>query len=244
MTNIYDHLWSQEWQNVQVIGPLTHSRYRLMLAECPESLPTNSRIIDVGCGNGKFLTMLGDRYPDAILQGIEYSQQAREVTPEKLRDAILVGDVVELAPELSKDPYDLVICSEVLEHVLNPTAAIQAIASLVKPGGVVILTVPGGMKYWSKQDEVAGHYRRFEYEEFSKLIKQTGLTITKHYGWGRVFALIYDRLVSWIGPETVMQTKTSRLSQLTAKTLILLFRVDDLFCSPQGFQLVTKAVKP
>lgn len=52
--NLYDQLWSENWQNLQQIGPLTHSRYRLMLQELPPSVPAETRIIDVGCGNGTF----------------------------------------------------------------------------------------------------------------------------------------------------------------------------------------------
>jgi trans-aconitate methyltransferase len=77
--NLYDRLWSQGWQNLQSIGPLTHTRYRLMLRELPASLPKGYRIVDVGCGNGTFLAILRNRYPDAVLCGVEYSQQARQL---------------------------------------------------------------------------------------------------------------------------------------------------------------------
>jgi 2-polyprenyl-3-methyl-5-hydroxy-6-metoxy-1,4-benzoquinol methylase len=47
---MYDHLWSQQWQNVQDIGPLNHNRYRLMLRELPKSSMEDCSILDLGCG--------------------------------------------------------------------------------------------------------------------------------------------------------------------------------------------------
>lgn len=238
---LYDRLWSQEWQELQKIGPLTHTRYRLMLRELPAHLPANSRIIDVGCGNGTFLAILQERYPQAILCGVEYSQQAKQVAPGHIRKFIQVGDIVELAPKLADQPYDIVVCSEVLEHVPNPNQAIEAIVSLLKPKGLAVFTVPGGMRYWSEQDEVAGHFRRFEYDEFADLLQKSGLQIEHHYGWGGPFGLFYDRIISLVGPQRIMRHGTSFMSTMVAKVLIMLFHIDDLFCSRYGFQLVTRA---
>lgn len=238
--NLYDDLWSKNWQNVQKVGPLTYTRYRLMLNELPPTIPEGTRIIDVGCGNGTFLGILKEKYPNVVLCGVEYSQQARQVANKNLQEIILIGDIVEIAPQLAKDPYDIVICSEVLEHVEDPLLSLKAITSLLKPDGLGIFTVPGGMRYWSKQDEVAGHYRRFEYDEFANLIQDSGLRVERHYGWGTSFARIYDQMVSWIGPEQVMKSGNSVFSSIVSKMLITLFRIDDLLISPNGFQLITK----
>jgi 2-polyprenyl-3-methyl-5-hydroxy-6-metoxy-1,4-benzoquinol methylase len=203
--NMYDKLWSKDWKNVQTIGPLTHTRYRLMLEQVPKNLHQDPRVIDVGCGNGTFLEMLRKRYPNGVFHGVEYSSQAKLEAPEHLQKNIQVGDIVELAPLLSENPYDLVICSEVLEHVVEPHKAMQAIASLLRNGGTAILTVPCGMKYWSKQDEVAGHLRRFEYKEFANLVEESRLKIEEQYAWGGPFSLTYDRLVDFVGPEQVIK---------------------------------------
>jgi trans-aconitate methyltransferase len=104
---MYDKLWSQDWQTLQAIGPLTHNRYRLMLRELPSSLPRPTRIIDVGCGRGTFLELLRERYPNAILHGIEYSEEGCKAARQDIRQCIQVGDISELAPKLASDPSDL-----------------------------------------------------------------------------------------------------------------------------------------
>ena len=69
------------------------------------------------------LIVLRERYPQGVFYGVEYSSQARLASPEHLQSSIQVGDIVELAPALAENPYDLVICSEVLEHVTDPDQA-------------------------------------------------------------------------------------------------------------------------
>jgi hypothetical protein len=120
----------------------------------------------------------------------------------------------------------------------------KVIVSLLKPRGLAVFTVPGGMRYWSKQDEVAGHYRRFEYDEFATVVNESGLQIERHYGWGCPFGLIYNYMVSLVGPQRVMLSGNYPLTGILSKILLILFRVDDLFCSRYGFQLVTRARLP
>jgi SAM-dependent methyltransferase len=239
----YDRLWSSGWQTIQAVGPLTHSRYRLMLRELPVALPPGSRILDVGCGNGTFLGILGRRYPGIEAYGVEYSQTACDQAPPDLRSHILVGDILEVAHQLKPASFDIAICSEVLEHVDNPERVMTTICSLLKPGGQAVFTVPGNMRHWSSQDEVAGHRRRFEFADFQKLVESNGLRIRHHFGWGGPFAYVYNRVVSQAGPDRVMKSGRNPLVGLLARCLVWVFRIDDMFCAPTRFQLITSAMR-
>jgi len=244
MNNFYDSAYSHDWKAIQDIGPMTHTRYRLVLKELPPYLPSGSRIIDIGCGIGTLLSILKKRYPGADLSGIEYSEVAVNSAPPHIRNCIRAGDIVELAPELSTHPYDIVICTEVLEHIPEPSKALDSIVSLLKPGGIALFTVPAGMMYWSSQDTFAGHLRRFKYLEFRNLLTDSGLKIEHCYGWGICFGLIYDRLISTIGPSKVANYDSSHLSKIASRFVFLLLHFDDLFPCRLGFQLVAKARRP
>jgi len=238
---MYDELWSKDWQNLQEIGPLTHNRYRLMLKELPKEIKPDSQIIDVGCGRGSFLELLKNRYPSATFTGVEYSDEGKQAARPDLRNSIIVGDIYDVVSQLPHHYYDILVCSEVLEHLPDPDKALELIASIIKPGGIALLTVPCGMGYWSTQDKIAGHYRRFEYSEFASLVKNNNFTLEKHYSWGTLFGLLYYRAVSLVGPSRVMKTKPSLLSHFISRVLQILFHVDDFFVSSQGFQLITRA---
>jgi SAM-dependent methyltransferase len=188
--------------------------------------------------------MLRARFPDADVQGIEISRQAREAAPPELRQQIALGDVLTLSMRLEKGTYDLIVCSEVLEHVEDPGAVLSAIRTLLKPGGTVLLTVPAGMSHWSVQDEAAGHLRRFEFAEFADLLRKQGFAIDRQYGWGGPVGSLYNRLIARVGPERAANTAQFRTVQGLAWLMRVALRIDDLFKSESGYQLVARASRP
>jgi SAM-dependent methyltransferase len=188
--------------------------------------------------------MFLSKFPDADVQGIEVSMEAYKAAPAALQRRILVGDIFELESELPRGLVDLVVCSEVLEHVRDPAAFLGVLRDLLKPGGSLLLTVPAGMAHWSVQDEVAGHLRRFEYEEFSDLLRQQGLVVERQYTWGGPVGTLYNRLISGIGPERAANAADTLLVQVLAWTMRLAMRLDDLFKSTKRFQLIARASRP
>ena len=144
----YDKMWSNSWLVTQQLGPLTHVRYRLMRRELMGRINRNSRIIDVGCGNGTFLATLSNEVDPANLFGVEYSAIGAASAPEILKPRIMVGDIIALSGELKNNPFDAAVCSEVLEHVDSPRAILAAIHAILKPNGLLVVTVPALMRYW------------------------------------------------------------------------------------------------
>ncbi len=94
-------------------------------------------VAEVGSGGGHVLAL----FPAARLTAIDVSSAYLEVARRRLAgyDARFVHGAVE---ELDRPPFDRVICSEVLEHVGDPDAAVAAIARLLRPGGVAVITIP------------------------------------------------------------------------------------------------------
>ncbi len=94
-------------------------------------------ILDVGCGNGAFLSYAGGRHPAALLAGVE-------VDPERAADArhrnpeaqIRVGDALSVCRSVDA-PFDLITLWDVLEHVPAPTDLITALSTLLAPGGAI-----------------------------------------------------------------------------------------------------------
>jgi SAM-dependent methyltransferase len=103
-------------------------------------LQEGDRVIDVGCGMGVYL-MLMDRLRQPALVGLD-------LQPDRLRRArrevpaarLLNADIRHLP--LRPGSFDKVLMSEVLEHVVDDAAALQAIYSLLKPGGLLCVSVP------------------------------------------------------------------------------------------------------
>jgi 2-polyprenyl-3-methyl-5-hydroxy-6-metoxy-1,4-benzoquinol methylase len=116
-------------------------------------------VVDVGCGSGHLLRALADRTPGARFVGVDFSEnaigRARSLLPEA---RWLVGDAY--APPVEERRFDLVLCTEVLEHLDRPREVLDALVRLCRPGGRVVITVPDGeldrweghVNFWSKSD--------------------------------------------------------------------------------------------
>ena len=103
---------------------------------------SDARVLDVGCGGGILSESMARA--GARVLGIDLSRAVLDVAELHALDAKVAAEyrlvpVEELARE-RPGAFDLVTCMEMLEHVPDPAASIQALAALVKPGGTVIVS--------------------------------------------------------------------------------------------------------
>lgn len=107
-------------------------------------------ILDVGCGAGYFLCLIRDIYRkqghEPHLSGIDISTaqlsyMARRMVKEGVQDANIVHANSEYLPFADRS-FDLVTCSEVIEHVRNPERALSEMQRVLKPTGQVLVSTP------------------------------------------------------------------------------------------------------
>jgi 2-polyprenyl-3-methyl-5-hydroxy-6-metoxy-1,4-benzoquinol methylase len=238
----YEQLWSQEWCELQRIGPLTHSNHRLILKLLRPHLIEGCRILDVGCGNGALLERLSMEPLDLRLAGIEGSEQAVARAPESLRSRILRRDITN-GFSFDGETFDILICSEVLEHLSDYRPALESIAAHTRPDGYALITVPHSMAYWSDADRFAGHYRRFEYEDFRHELKRYRLDPIKYFTWGFPVSYLYYFLVRRVEPAKLMRQSNSPLRTFVANLVYHAMKIDDSFTGKRWHQLITLARK-
>jgi ubiquinone/menaquinone biosynthesis C-methylase UbiE len=70
--------------------------------------------------------------------------------------------------------FDCVVACEVLEHIENDRLFLRRITDLLKKDGQLILSVPARQKYWSVDDVIVGHYRRYERQELYEKLTEAG----------------------------------------------------------------------
>lgn len=109
----------------------------------PEMLPfvpASCRMaLDVGCSNGSFGSLLR-RERHCSVWGIEPFESAANAAAGRL-DKVIHGAFDDQAP-LPRANFDCVIFNDVLEHLLNPEAALQLARQLLKPDGAVVASIP------------------------------------------------------------------------------------------------------
>lgn len=136
--------------------------------EPPHASPSGRpRIADIGCGPGALLADLAASGLDGV--GIDDSPDARALAAERgFADAVLPGSLPHDLP-LEPASCDAVILSDVLEHVEADRASIIAAADLLRPGGLLIATVPAHPFLWTRRDEFHHHKRRYTRRAFRAL---------------------------------------------------------------------------
>jgi SAM-dependent methyltransferase len=89
------------------------------------------------------------------------------------RGYFVVADAAHLP--FKAGSFSQVICSEVLEHLPEDRPALREIASVMKPGGSLILTFPHRRSYFAGDDRFVNHFRRYELSEMEANLKKAGL---------------------------------------------------------------------
>jgi SAM-dependent methyltransferase len=142
------------------------------------------RVLEVGCGVGNFTGTLLDR--DAVIavdSEPECIQRLKRRYAGRENLHALVCDV--LSPEfrdLARFRPDTCVCLNVLEHIEDDGAALQSMASVLVPGGAIVLIVPAFQALYGPIDKNLGHHRRYNRGAVRRLAGRAGLRIRKaHY---------------------------------------------------------------
>ena len=130
--------------------------------------PENLRLLDFGCGTGRNVEEFS-RFGEAW--GVDVSGEAINFC--RARGIRNLAASAEALPEAS---FDVVTILDVLEHT-DDAATLDTIYKLLKPAGVVIVTVPAYQWLWSGWDEVLHHRRRYYRGTLKRLFLQHGFEV-------------------------------------------------------------------
>ena len=121
--------------------------------------PSKDRlVIDVGCGTGANAAAFASLYRCV---GIDISQEAIDAAQRRFPHVTFIcgaapADLGGLAGEA-----DLVIASDVVEHVADDARFVAELVGAMNPGSFLLLTVPADPELWTQHDVSFGHYRRY-----------------------------------------------------------------------------------
>jgi SAM-dependent methyltransferase len=154
-------------------------------------------ILDVGCGNGYIAQKLADMGYTVV--GIDASEEgitiAKKAFPNVRFEAYSAYD--DLRPVVGA--VDVVVASEVIEHLFRPTLFLNNVAAVLRPGGSLILTTPyhGYLKNlalslsnkWDKHfgvDQEGGHIKFFSERTLAGMLVSCGFRNVTFHNVGRV----------------------------------------------------------
>jgi len=209
------------------------------------------RALDVGCGTGRAAVALARAGFSVDALDIDPKVVAiAEVVSERLgvRVSYRVADLAAQRKDYPDDTYDVVVCMEVLEHVPAWQQMVSELRRVLKPGGLLFLSVPHDPRQFSVLDEYAGHLRRFRREEIlGALQRMEADACTIGFPSFRAITWLYDRTLRLSGrPHRPEELRRRRgLGALAPKIIYGLCHVDNLFNGlGWGTTLVVRARKP
>jgi SAM-dependent methyltransferase len=221
-------------------------------------ISNGTRLLDLGCGAGRHAFEAARRGASVValdtdrgeLQQVSAIAAAMAEAGEISSAATIIaaaGDATRMP--LRDDSFDVVIAAEVLEHIPPDQAAMNEIARVLRPGGVVAVTVPAWLPEricWLLSDDYhnvpGGHVRIFTRPELETKLKRAGLIVGGHhhahalhspYWWLKCavgvhdddhpLASAYHRLLVWdiMRKPAVTRLADRALNPLIGKSLVV-----------------------
>ncbi len=186
--------------------------------------------VDVGCAQSYLLEAIAEKY-GVRAHGCDILEEI--VVENRKKFPHIEFSVLDI--ENDKWPYkqfDLVICSEVLEHIIEWRNALENLATMSKR--YLLISVPGGKL--RKTDTIVGHYRHYQGDELVTALREQGFKPVKMIRHGFPVHSFYKLLINWIMPENLYhsfhhQTQYSIVKKIIAHALYGLFFINYFFSS-------------
>lgn len=170
------------------------------------------RILDIGCGDGLFFPQL-QRFGEP--EGLEV-EAALVTEAGRARGTIHVRPFDEsFRPP---HPFGLITLLDVIEHIEDDVAALSHAASLLAPGGVMVITVPALPWLWTAHDDINHHYRRYTARSLERAARGAGLEVrARHYAFQwlvplKLLVRMKEKLVS--APPSPAEVPAGSLNRL------------------------------
>jgi SAM-dependent methyltransferase len=179
-------------------------------------LPADPRILDAGCGSGRFMVELAKL---GNVTGVELSDTSVSLARERQLGEVVAGSVLEMP--FPENNFDLAVSLDVIEHLDDDLAALRELRRTVTPGGALLVTVPAYQWLWSGHDEINHHHRRYTRRSLQRVAEQAG--------WQQVRTTYFNSLLL---PVAILLRVLDRFSTKTTESSL------DLWIPPEPLNWV------
>jgi SAM-dependent methyltransferase len=224
---------ADDWYGIATLGHFwMKRRFDVLCGLTGNDIRSAIAIADVGCGHGILQRQIEDHFQREVT-GFDLNEVALKQTVSRT-SAVCCYDVFQREPSYD-GRFDLVLIFDVLEHLEDEQHFIRAIRFHMTPGGRIVVNVPAMQSLWSRYDEAAGHFRRYDIATLNEVASQCGLTVRTWSYWGfPLTPLLIGRKI-WLSIRSNGQTISEGFSargNAVNRMLFLLSRCERI---PQHF---------
>lgn len=189
---------------------LTALRWALARVRAGGKAP--GRILDLGCGQGRYMGELAAAFPRAELAGADVSHVGLDLARERFGAAEYLEIGADGVIPAEDESFELITMIDVIEHVIDASRTARALHRLLRPGGWAVLTTPCANKgsiawifnlltngfeetldgYGRFRTDEPAHLRRLRSRDARKLLTDAGLEVDAIRWWGHLFTAIAD----------------------------------------------------
>jgi SAM-dependent methyltransferase len=196
----------------------------------------NSKILEIGCSGGPLIRALHELGYKNV-QGIDISRDAIDLCRRRGINDVFVMDGSK--PEFKDGQFDIVIASDVLEHIQDDEKALLEWNRILKPAGKLIVFVPAFEILWSKHDEANHHYRRYSKSELIRVLEGAQFEIDRSSYWNfmlffpTTLVRLIHRMLSIYGQQNGDQLV--ELNPVANKVLFYLIKTENILLKVLNF---------
>lgn len=195
------------------------ARGRLITWALRKYAPRMSSFLEIGCGTGYVLGHVAKTFPKARLLGSEMFSTGLQFAATRLPGAEFVQMDARDIPFI--DEFEGIGAFDVIEHIEDDTLVLQQMHRALKPGGVMLLTVPQHQWLWSQVDDYSCHVRRYAAADLHRKVEAAGFSIIRSSSF---VSLLLPAMMISRGTKKQRRGETSETAELEVpKALNALF---------------------
>lgn len=189
---------------------------------------TKARILEIGCSGGMLSkTLLSHGYNNYT--GIDISWDAINICRRRgIKNVLIMNGAISAFKDGS---FDVIIASDVLEHIFEDSFAIKEWHRILHDGGITICFVPAYNSLWSSHDQINMHYRRYNKHNIQIIFVHNGFEIVRSSYWNFVlfFPLFIYRLLERLRLTSAQMAQLRHHSSLINNLFAHILTVENLF---------------
>lgn len=173
----YDRLWGDPGalEAFRAEGEHVRDKLTVEIVDAVEArLAPKAHVVDIGCGVGDLLLEVRKRRPGVAVSGLDFSARAVEGARAALPDGTFVQHAIERTLPYLDASFEVVLCTDVLEHLEHPAAVAGELVRICRPGGLVAIVVPDG-----DVDQFFGHLWFWDEARLARLLAPWGARISR-----------------------------------------------------------------